>query len=61
MTIFGQEICVKIGEKNQGIREIPRNFQGLHVFFDKILRIWGFYKILIFQGFREIPGYTHSL
>ena len=61
MTIFGQGICVKIGENNQGIREIPRKFQGLHVFVDRILRIWGFYEMPIFQGFREIPGYTHSL
>ena len=61
MKIFGQGICVKIGEKNQEIREIPRTFQGLHVFFDRISCIWGFYEMPIFQGLREIPGYTYSL
>jgi len=54
-------MCVKIREKNQGIREIPRKFQGLHVFPDRILLSWGLHEIPIFQGLREIPGYTHSL
>jgi len=46
-------------EKNQGIRELPRKVQGLHVFPDIILRSWGLNKIPKFKGLREIPGYKH--
>jgi len=47
--------------KYQGICEIPRKFQGLHVFTDRIVRSWGLHEIPKFQGLSEIPGYTHPL
>jgi len=40
----------KFEKKNQGIREIPRKFQGLHIFPDIILRSWGLHEIPKFQG-----------
>jgi len=52
---------IKIEKKKQGISEIPRTFQRLHVFPDRILPSWGLHGIPKFQGLHKIPGYTHSL
>jgi len=59
IILWSWNVC-KNWVKNQGICEIPRKFQGLHVFPDRNLLCWGLYEIPKFQGVQEIPGYTLS-
>jgi len=44
IVLWSGNMCNNWG-KSQGIREIPRRFQGLHVFPDINLRSWGLHEI----------------